>query len=99
MTLSRFCLKGKSKKRLFKHLDDGDSHIDIFGSNRWVKLEGTKFRHYNRTYSLGQFMRVRGNSPEWMQEFQGYHHDSYFSGIAIKLSDCGEAVKAFTFIG
>jgi hypothetical protein len=38
------------------------------------------------------------NPPEWIKEFDGYHNDSYFSGILIKLSDTGEAVKVYTYI-
>ena len=54
------------------------------------------------TYFLSEFMSVNNkvhnpNPPEWLKPFDGYMSDSYFSGILINLSPCGEAVKAYTY--
>jgi hypothetical protein len=61
------------------------------------------FNYKGNKYFLSQFMNIHNkvhnpNPPEWMKEFDGYHNDSYFSGILIKLSDTGEAVKVYTYI-
>jgi hypothetical protein len=37
-------------------------------------------------YHLGDFMRTEGAIPDW----HGYHGDSAFSGVVIKVSDDGE---------
>lgn len=69
---------------------------------RWAKFYGTRtnrFTHYGKGYCLDQFMSVPATAPEWMQEFDGYHHDSPFSGVLIKISPDGDGIKAFTFIG
>lgn len=49
------------------------------------------FRYKKRVYFLGDFMRT---------DIEGYHgasSDSYFSGILINLSNCGEAVYPATY--
>ena len=60
--------------------------------------EFTGFRYRGNVYSLDEFMRVEKNAPDWMKEFHGYHSDSFFSGILIKLDDTNESVKAYTYI-
>jgi len=60
------------------------------------------FTHYGHKYWLSEFMRTKNNPwigdiQEYLEEFDGYMHDSFFSGVVIKFSDCGEAVRAFTF--
>lgn len=49
------------------------------------------FRFKGRVYTTGDFMRIDQNNtafPGW----HGYSGDSFFSGVLIKLSDCGETV-------
>jgi hypothetical protein len=60
------------------------------------------FIYKGYTYFLSEFMNIHNkfyepNPPEWMKEFDGYKNDTYFSGILIKLSDTGEAVKVYTY--
>lgn len=84
----------------------------IYGSNHWQMVHAEfdneseehiqYVNHYGKKYSLDEFVLTKrnpwGDAPEWMQEFDGYLSDSFFSGILIKLSDCGESAKVFTFI-
>ncbi len=91
---------------------DDDHEIRICGTNRWQMVH-TEFNdetddvtnfvnHYGRKYSLDEFVLTKrnpwGDAPKWMQEFDGSLNDSFFSGVLIKLSDCGESAKVFTFI-
>ena len=44
--------------------------------------------HYkNHWYHISDFMRVEPSAPDWMQEWDGYQSDSYFSGVVIKFGD------------
>ena len=50
--------------------------------------EGSFFRYRGEAYSLGEFLAT--DIPGW----DGFHADSFFSGIAVKLSDDYEFVVA-----
>lgn len=54
-------------------------------------------RYKNWYYSLNDFMRIDKNSY-FPDKWHGYRSDSYFSGLLVELSDCGEAVKVGTYI-
>lgn len=85
--------------KLYKQIKQENGTVEIYGSNKWIKLECSdvpKFRYQSRTYRLDDFMVVPIDS--FLEEFDGYLSDSLFSGIAIKLSGCGKAVKAYTYI-
>jgi hypothetical protein len=61
------------------------------------------FKYKEQIYFLSEFMNIHNkfyqpNPPEWMKEFDGYKSDSYFSGLLIKISEDGEAVKIYTYI-
>ncbi len=95
--------------RKHKIIKTCDGHeIQIYGTNRWQMVhssydEETNFvNHYGRQYNLNEFVLTKGNpwgdAPKWMQEFDGHLEDSFFSGVLIKLSDCGESAKVFSFI-
>ena len=56
--------------------------------------EGSFFRYRNWVYSLDQFMV---NNHDDFKDWHGHHGDSFFSGVLIKLSDCGDAVKVATY--
>ncbi len=62
------------------------------------------FLYKCNVYFPSQFMTITEHSPFYLLDengitlFDGYHSDSFFSGILIKYSDCGEAIKAFTYI-
>jgi len=91
---------------------DDDHEIRICGTNRWQIVhniynddteDASSFvNHYGRQYSLDEFVITQrnpwGDAPKWMHEFDGYLSDSFFSGVLIKLSDCGESAKVFTFL-
>ena len=52
---------------------------------------GSFFRYRGWTYFLGDFMRVEANSP--LKGWDGNHSDGFFSGVLVKYSNCGDAVK------
>jgi hypothetical protein len=49
------------------------------------------FRYRGWVYTLEDFMRVDNNAP--FTGWDGYHSDSFFSGVLVKYSNCGDAVK------
>ena len=53
--------------------------------------EGSYFRYKGEVYAMSDF--IRWDVPNW----HGVHGTSYFSGICIRLSDCGEAVVVGTY--
>lgn len=60
------------------------------------------FRYKKWCYFLGDFMRVDYNTPfkenTPFKGWDGYHNDSFFSGVLVKYSECGDAVKVATYI-
>lgn len=56
---------------------------------------GSFFRYRDWTYFLGDFMRIDDNAP--FKGWDGYHSDSFFSGVLVKYSNCGDAVKVGTY--
>ena len=58
--------------------------------------------HYrDRWYHTSDFMRFGyggGTVPDEFDGWHGYLNDSFFSGVIIKLSDCGESYNIGTFI-
>lgn len=67
------------------------------------KFETTIFyRHHARYYCLDDFMVSREwNNPaqNWMEGWDGYSSDSYFSGVLIKYRDSDEYAMLATYIG
>ena len=64
------------------------------------------FRYRGWVYTLDDFMRVEANSPVVevkhrslkgltfiIYEWDGVHADGFFSGVLVKYSSCGDAVK------
>lgn len=62
------------------------------------------FTYKGETYFLSQFMTINKDSPFYLLDdegntlFDGYHSDSFFSGILVKYHEFGDAVKAYTYI-
>mgnify|MGYP003643733600 CR=1 FL=1 len=55
-------------------------------------------------YHMSDFMAVHNpvhnpNPPEWLQPWDGYSSDSFFSGVIIKVSDDMETYRIGTYIG
>ena len=72
-----------------------------FGYNKDLGENDYYFFHYGRKYWLSEFTICGwggASIPEYMKEFSGYTNDSFFSGVAIKVDNTGETVKACTFI-
>ena len=59
--------------------------------------DGLFFRYRGQLYDIGEFMRVSEDSPLAIAGFNGYMSETYFSGIAIKLSPDGESVTVARF--
>ena len=54
------------------------------------------FRYRGSVYDLASFMRISEGAP-FPENYNGYMSDSFFSGVLIELSTCGEAVKVATY--
>ena len=51
---------------------------------------GMFFQYRNYWYHISDFMAPTNGAPDDLKEWDGFHADSYFSGVAIKLSADGE---------
>ena len=74
----------------FDHLDTDDAYDGFI-------------QYRDRWYHTSDFMSLHNkihcpNPPEFMNGWDGYLSDSYFSGVLIKLSDDGEGYKIATYI-
>lgn len=87
--------------------DNHGNEITIYGTNRWQHVHSTHYKndhtketvqHYGKHYDLSDFCGLNNFNPSWMRAFDGYHIDSFFSGILIKYAEDGEEVKIFTYI-
>ena len=55
-----------------------------------VFRDSSFFRYRGWVYTLDDFMRVDG-SPFY--GYDGYMSESFFSGLVVKYSNCGDAIK------
>jgi len=62
------------------------------GEFDWTKEETGYFRYNGTWYHLSQFMRLP-KAHEW----QGYHSDSAWTGIFIRVSSDGETFQVGTY--
>lgn len=69
----------KKQRKQFDYLSDEE-----FDTHNFVKYR-------NSYYDVNEFMRVPKHSD--MPGWDGYHGETYFSGIVIKLSSDGERYK------
>lgn len=79
--------------------------MEIIGNNHWIEIfyelpdnveDGEYlpcFYYKGNRYFLSEFMDIHNR----LQEFNGMLNFTYFSGILIKISETGEAIKAYTF--
>jgi len=79
--------------------------FDWIDSSDTITWEDAQFFIYKKSlYCLSDFMAVYNtfynpNPPQWMDKFDGYESDSYFSGILIKFdNDDSEYIKVYTYI-
>ena len=54
-------------------------------------------RNYLSTFEDLHNIVHRPHVSDWLKEFHGIHHDSFFSGVLIKWGSEEETVKAFTY--
>ena len=65
--------------------------------------DATFFRYRGNVYDLGEFERTPHNEParqelNKLSKWDGYHSDSYFSGIVVKYVEEFERVIVGTYI-
>lgn len=66
--------------------------------DNYEDIQNSSFFWYKgRVYDLSDFMRLTNGNP-FSGEYHGYHADSFFSGILIRLSDCGDCLQAYTYM-
>lgn len=71
-----------------QYRDDFD-YMDNIDENMFFKYKG-------QYYALDQFM-VGTSDREELEGFHGIHNATYFSGVLIKLSDCGDMVQVASY--
>ncbi len=61
----------------------------------WGVDEETCFRYKGDYFYLSEFT----HAPEFLKElgFHGVRTDSFFSGLLVKLSDCGDGVQVYRY--
>jgi len=50
--------------------------------------ESSFFEYKECVYDLNDFLYAKG-----LDKWDGYHNETFFSSVVIKLSDCGESVR------
>lgn len=70
----------------FDWLDPEDGGLDGF------------FKYRGWWYHTSEFMAVRGLTEAPMCDWDGYHGDSYFSGIVVRFSRDGEQYMVGTYM-
>jgi len=57
----------------------------------WGDAEEECFTYRGELYFLSEFMRTSfPNAPAWIMDWQGYHGDSFFSGILVRFGGYDE---------
>lgn len=85
--LSWYELTPKEQEEFLHYLDTQDKQD-----------ERTFFRYKNWCYDLGEIERVSSYAPKYLQCFDGFVPDTFFSGIGIILSDDNDRVQCYTVI-
>lgn len=80
--LSAFELTSRHWKKL--GMDESEQHEAIENGESFVVYKNEPIR-------LSDFMRLDKASNPFPSFWQGYHSDTFFSGLLIHISDCGEA--------
>lgn len=82
--------------------------IKIIGNGHWIPIDYAVpewsdgeleacFLYKGERYYLSEFLTTVHHPV--LFEYDGYHSDSFFSGLVIKFDEYGEHVKVYTFIG
>lgn len=88
---------------LIKTLTVNSKEIKIYGDDQDIEIQYDEaeqegyFIFQDQKYYLGDF--VERDLPDWMEDFDGYNSDSFFSGLLIKYDDYDDLVKVYTYIG
>jgi hypothetical protein len=71
----------------FEHLDLGFEHSG-----------GGFFKYRGYWYHLSDFLATSADAPGELAKWQGFHGDSFFSGVAVRISDDGEQYQVATLL-
>jgi hypothetical protein len=98
-------------KSPYKTIETESGAIKIFGNNHDIEIEYSVpdwegngelhacFKYKNYVYYLSEFMGIDNTgSPMAGHGFDGYHSDSFFSGVLVKYTEDFECIRAYTFI-
>lgn len=64
-----------------KELNDYDGYKD-----------SSFFRYRGNVYDMSDFMKFQSIPNDAMKDYHAYKGETYFSGVLIKLSDCGDSL-------
>ena len=82
--------------------------------SRWIRIDFNGkgepyFRFRNRRYKLDDFLRCNSAWVQWNNKIanakgeeillSGYEADSYYKPYFVELSECGEAVRVYQYLG
>jgi len=81
----------------------GNGHVreTFYAVPDWSEEEEEAITYKGETYFLSEFEYIDKHMPKWMQAFDGYHGDSFFSGILVKYVSEGywlEGYQVYTYI-
>lgn len=96
--MARVTIKTDNKWKYFKYGYElprkARKEFDYVDDEEFDSMSFIKYRNW--WYSLNDFMRVSSGRTEF-RGWDGYHSDSYFSGIVIKVSGDSESYKIGTY--
>ena len=55
--------------------------------------ESSFFRYRDYVYDVADFMRINHGADGLMKGYDGYHGDTFFSGVLIKYNESSDGVK------
>ena len=57
------------------------------------------FTYRGDVYFLSEFLRIDKNAPDWLQQFDGYSSDSFFSGVVVKYpaDEYDDGIRVYTY--
>ena len=75
---------------------------DVLDDYDWLEEEDKAIgwvNHKDTWYHTSDFMVINKTDPNQpFNDWDGYHSDSYFSGVLIKFSNCGDCAKMGTYM-
>ena len=95
------CITVKTCRRPYWFLNWGDLTPKEQTKFDWLDTEDARWaasfiRYRGWVYSMDQFMRI-ARGMDGLAQWDGYHSDSAFSGVVIKLSGDGDSAIMGTY--